>query len=425
MKILIVSNNSLSQTRNNGKTLKMMFSEFDKSELCQFFCRGNGDVDFTAASNFYYISDIQVLKKMFMPWKTSGYVVKHPENNTQQGQAYTKGPIIPRTAFTQYLRELVWGSAKWDDRAFWKWIDQNHPDAVFFMGSYSIYMHRIVRKIHKRNRIPVITYFTDDYIIYPNDSFYKYLLIKEYRKTIAESSLCYAIGDDMAEEYSAFFKKPFKAIMNIVPFKDWSDNKETKKVIISYFGSLYYDRDKAIKHLAQFIKDKAKDFLKVDYTIRVYSASILSQKEIDEFKSLNVEIKGFVSGERMLKAQNETDINLHVESDNEDYKKLTKLCVSTKIPEYLISSKPTIAFGPKDVASIKIFASIDERMVISSEEVSIKGTTVSNNLVELINDVNVRNDIASKCHKYACKHYLRETVAKEFKRSIIEVIKGK
>ena len=44
---------------------------------------------------------------------------------------------------------------------------------------------------------------------------------------------------------------------------------------------------------------------------------------------------------------------VHVESFDNKSRQLTKLSISTKIPEYLATGKPIIAIGPREVASLE------------------------------------------------------------------------
>ena len=66
MKILVISNNSFSDVYNNGKTLKAMFSEFRKDELCMLFFRPHDEISASACVGIIFlISDKEILKSSF------------------------------------------------------------------------------------------------------------------------------------------------------------------------------------------------------------------------------------------------------------------------------------------------------------------------------------------------------------------------
>ncbi|AVO40458.1 hypothetical protein C6571_03430 [Simplicispira suum] len=66
---------------------------------------------------------------------------------------------------------------------------------------------------------------------------------------------------------------------------------------------------------------------------------------------------------RLIKA----DFALHVESFERRYAQLTKLSISTKLPEYFAAGVCLIAFGPADLASIRMV--IDNNIGVALTEV--------------------------------------------------------
>lgn len=422
MKVLVISANSFSNVYNNGKTMKMMFSDFENSEVCQLFIRGLNEIDADAACGFFHIPERNLIRKMFMPWKDAGHVVSPIGNSALEQELEASSNVgIKRSVATQILREFVWLLTKWDNKVFWQWIKEQNPDVIYFQAGYPYFMHRMAWKVQKRLGIPMVSHFMDDYVVYPKRTLYKRFLIHLYRKTIKRSSVCYSIGKEMAVEYGNFFGKPFSPIMNIVPWKDRNPKEEDIILKISYFGSLYYNRIDAILKFAEFLRNKVDPFLKKQYVIRVFSSSELTEQEQKRMKELGIQNKGFLKGEEFTREMENTDIYLHVESGDEVYRRLTKLCVSTKIPEYLISYRPSFAFGPTDLASIKVFSEIDERMVISDDLNNSPKETIDN-IAEILNNKKTRDEIAEKCYQYACDNFLIEKVANDFRSELDAVV---
>ena len=422
MKVLVISANSFSNVYNNGKTMKMMFSNFDRTEVCQLFIRGLNEIDADAACSYFHIPERNLIKKVFLPWKEAGHVVKTTGNTALEQELETSSNVgIKRSVATQIIREFVWLLTKWDDKAFWQWIKEQAPDVIYFQAGYPYFMHRMAWKVQKRLGIPMVSHFMDDYVVYPQRTLYKRFLIHIYRKTIRRSSMCYSIGKEMAIEYGNFFGKSFSPIMNIVPWKNRNPKEEDDILRISYFGSLYYNRIDAILKFADFLRNKVDPFLKKQYVIQIFSSSELTEQQYAKMEELGILNKGFVKGEEFAKEMENTDIYLHVESGDSVYRRLTKLCVSTKIPEYLISYRPSFAFGPTDLASIKVFSEIDNRMVVSDELENATQETIDN-ITSIINSKGVRDEIAEKCYQYACKNFLIEKVATSFRKDIKTVL---
>lgn len=415
MKVLVISANSFSNVYNNGKTMKMMFSNFNKCEVSQLFIRGLNEIDAEAACSFYHIPERNLLKKILFPWLKAGHEIQIKGNNALEQELETSSNLgIKRSITTQILREFVWLLTNWDDKAFWKWIKEQSPEIIYFQAGYPFFMHRMAWKVQKRLGIPMVSHFMDDYVVYPKRTLYKCFLIHIYRKTIKRSSICYSIGKEMAKEYGIFFGKPFLPIMNIVPYKERSPKQEGDILKISYFGSLYYNRIDAILAFAEFLHKKVEPFIKTKYYIQVFSSSEINEQQRMKMQELGVRNIGFVKGNEFIEQMKDSDIFLHVESGNKIYRRLTKLCVSTKIPEYLIFYRPSFAFGPTDLASMKVFSEIDGRMVISDVLDNTSQETI-NNIANIINCKEVREDIAEKCYKYACDNFLIEKVANSFR----------
>lgn len=424
MKILIVANNSFSNVYNMGKTLKSIFSEFHKDEVCQIFFKELDNLDTDSCDNYFLIADEDVLKSILMPWRKAGNIYECHQSDGAATGSIKKGSKIQRSNFTQILRELVWVFGHLNYRELFKWIKAQNPDVIFFVGGYAVFAHRLVEKIHRKLNIPVAVYFTDDYVIYPQKTSYRQYLIKVYRKTLEYASQYFVIGKQMARDYSDFFGKSFIPIMNIVDYQDKCAKRETPVINISYFGSLYYNRCESVINFARFLNEYVRPHLKNEYVVNVFSSSVLTKEQKIQFDHYNIKYRGFVKGADFMEAMHIADIYLHIESEVEEYRALTRLCVSTKIPEYLMAYRPSIAFGPVEVASIRLYDEIDARMVVPTEMDDKTTLSVIKNMTDMIDNYSIREEIAEKCYDYACGNFRKDVVAKEFRRNITRVIKN-
>lgn len=420
MKILVISNNSFSDVYNNGKTLKAMFSEFRKDELCMLFFRPHDEISASACEDYFLISDKEILKSVFFPRHETGAVIFPSDSMAIKEELMEQRPKMQRTKLRQQLRDIVWKMGHWNKRKLREWIETQKPNAIFFVGSYCKFANRIAIALHKQLQIPMAVYYTDDYVVNAKPSIYRNSLIKSYQKLIEECEQFYAIGEEMADAYAQFFGKRFNPIMNIVDKSEPCPKQESTSITISYFGSLYYKRFDAIVKIAQLLNDR-KTHIKKMYSINIYTSSMITEEQKIQLEKFGINSKGFVKGDEFKNAMKATDIFLHVESDDEDYIRLVKLSVSTKIPEYLMAYRPTIAFGPKEVASIRLYDKIDSRMVVFSNDKESLDCRL-NRIIQLINDSSLRDELAQIGFDYACKHYIREVVARQFKNSLIKMI---
>ena len=114
------------------------------------------------------------------------------------------------------------------------------------------------------------------------------------------------------------------------------------------------------------------------------------------------------------------DILLHVESNDLQYRSLTRLSVSTKIPEYLISGRLLLAFGPAEVASIKLLSDHNVGCVIDADQSDEMCKSTINKLIG-------RNDqihgFVCNAYDYAVNTFDKDKIATKFKSELERIAK--
>jgi hypothetical protein len=150
----------------------------------------------------------------------------------------------------------------------------------------------------------------------------------------------------------------------------------------------------------------------------VYSVSELTPEIVESFNENDVIYKGCAYGDELSKALSDSDILLHVESDDKYYRRLTRFSVSTKIPEYLITGKLVLAYGPPEVASISLFLENGIGVVISSDE--SRDITIKK-LKDIITNDADRIHIGKQGYDYAVEKFNREKVQNMFMEKVYSV----
>ena len=89
------------------------------------------------------------------------------------------------------------------------------------------------------------------------------------------------------------------------------------------------------------------------------------QKRLAE-KCNNLHLLGGITGADLDRVKLESDALVHVESFKNKNRHITRLSISTKIPEYLASNKRILAIGPKGIASIDYLLQNDVAYVVQS-----------------------------------------------------------
>lgn len=423
MKILDITGNPFSTVLNNGKTHEALFSAFEKSELCQLYTRpvDNNLIDFNYCSSYYCVSDLDVLNRLRLKSKKCGGEVAQsvePVNNADVYDTYQTRGLSEHQDFLRLLRDVMWHTNVWKNCTLWDWLGKEKPDVVFVDGGGECFLFDIALYIAEKWNIPMISYYTDDYLITPvvNGIISRIRhthLKKTLKKVIAQSSICYTIGEDMANEYGRYFNKEFLYIMNSIPLREYVEPRHSQMPIkISYFGSLGLNRGRMIGRLSQILGDKAK--------VIAYTFGHLSEEEGNSIKEQGVDIRAGVKGEEFHKAVYDSDVLLHVESDDKTNRAFTRLAVSTKIPEYLMHSRPVLGFGPIEVASMRLLSNNQVGLVVSSES----GEEEIRDAVSSLYDFQTRKEYSKSGYNYACKVFDRQKNAQNFKEQIEKSIDG-
>lgn len=414
MKILDITANPFSRHLNNGKTHEAIFSALSKDELCQLYVRPVAQelIDFDFCSSYYCVSDWDVLNKLAFRSKSCGGEIHHHTALTADTSFNYASKSVKKfgdkKGLAGILRDILWSTNVWRNSALKSWLLEQAPDIIFVDGGGDCYIYDIALFVSDLLSIPMVYYVTDDYVIYPID---KTVLQKIHHRTvsnkisevISKSIYRYAIGEYMAGEYRNHFKCDFDYVMNAIDVLPYSNiPAKSSDIIVSYFGSLGLNRDKSIARLGALSKGL--------FSIHVYSFNI-SDEQRQLFLGSGVEYMGSLKSEGLSAAMYNSDVLLHVESDDDESRAFTKLAVSTKIPEYLMHSRMILGYGPAEVASMKILSDNNIGLVIGSDESTEE---IIKKLKEILN-FNTRKRLSLSGYEYATMHFDREKIGEKIK----------
>ena len=382
-KVLIISHNPIGNTDNIGITLRNLFSNFDKDELCELYLRDQA-CNFDVCENYYCLKETAILKSLVKRQLQTGEVKHKPVNENvvvehvdQDRTSSFKNSIYElgrkRTQFIYTVRNFVWRHSNWYSKELKEWLAIQKPTVIFFSaGDYS-FLFNIVEKIANDLKIPVVIYYMDEYY-FVKETKEKFLHIdsRDYKKTFkrlylkAKANIC--ISDSMSELYTKEFGKEAINIMNSVVV-----NNETNKyhgfgdiIKVRYFGNISYSRYTVLSKLATVFANLNKEYQRqVDF--KVYSGE-KNQTTLNEFTSnKDVQFMGRISPEEVSEEITKSDVLVIAEAFNESTICSVKHSISTKIPDSLNSGKVVLAIGPSEVAAINYLRKNNAALVIDDE----------------------------------------------------------
>jgi len=167
IKVLVISHNCFNTFQNMGKTLKVLFDNFNKDELCQlYFYPSYPNIDM--CNNYFRITDFEVLQSIFNRQKCGKEVDKKyiKKDNLLLDESRSNQIYKNRKKKKNYMilaREFIWKVGKWNTYELMEWIKKENPNVIFYASGNSCFSHNIALYISKKFNIPLVTYFCDDY----------------------------------------------------------------------------------------------------------------------------------------------------------------------------------------------------------------------------------------------------------------------
>lgn len=347
MKVLIASHNPINDIDNVGRTLKNIFYQYKREDICQLYLK-NQAYDLEKGHSYFLLSDFNIFKSILFRKQVG--LINPLINDSDKNN--TKVSIRKNNYLMKIIREIVW---KWGNpysKKLKSWIKDENPDYVFYALSNYVFMNNLVLKICKKNNLPLITYIMDDYFFSSDGKFkfYKMKYDSSLKEIMEYSNSIFCISKKMCIDYSAFFKKESNVLMNTTNIQPIEKEKRYGQVInITYLGNLDFNRWKALILINEIlIKCSSENYR---FILNVYSSEN-NEKILIQLKNNKVNFLGSVSYKETLDIMKKSDFLLHTEYNDSNIE-FTKYSMSTKIPDSLAIGTPLIAYGPSNIASIE------------------------------------------------------------------------
>jgi len=357
--------------------MSSFFKQWDPERLAQIYITTDTP-DFTICNNFFQIHDFDILKRVFNrkiqgrriePSVLSG--IQFHKKDTRENSFFKKirSNISP---CHRLLRDILWMSVGFYTKDLKEFVNDFNPEIIFFQASSGVFAFDLTKRICNERKIPLVIQSTDDYITgrFTLDPFFwihHFRLKKSFKEAFAYSTCIIAIGDKMAKEYASRFGGNYFVAMNAVSNINLPKYTPSNHVIkFTYAGNLGLNRWKMLVVIAECLAEIYQE-CGAKGELSIYS---LLEPSVQELKRLNLPpfsaFKGALNTEELNAVKADSDILVHVEAFDSKNKHITRLSISTKIPEYLASGRCIFAMGPKDVASIQYIAEYDLGITVSS-----------------------------------------------------------
>ena len=426
MKILLLTRTALKSETSTGNTTHYLFSWAKKEDLTNAYFRTEiPNMDF--CSSYYCVPETELIKHFFekknigftFTFNSSREIKVEEEKEIKMYNLFKK----KRLYISLWARELLWDltKGKWI-KGLIEYIEKVKPDCVYMPIYDCFYMHKILAYIKKKNNLKVVLYSGDDFF-----SFNKYKISPFYyanqillRKHIsrscknADSILCFSEKETLILRNR--FGEKVKQINKGYPHsKDahfsFSLPNNGSFFELLYIGNVDYGRINTLLLLASVIRNN--EMLSKHFHITFYTQTQLNKRHIKAIsKNDCITFAGSLSRNMFLKTIEASDVLLNIESFKKKDIERVKSSFSTKIVDYLFSSKCILSIGPQEDNSIDYLVKRGACLSATSP------SSISNALTLIINNSIVLRETAKKAFELGKTEFDSEACSSIIKKAI-------
>jgi hypothetical protein len=369
-RVLIVSAAPLSTSSATGITLQNLFADWPKDRLAQIYDDAS-EPDPSICGSFRRFSSgdmpvVRIAKGALQRFRSvrsnTVEVAKTPEvlmpsGSVSYGLLSACGDIAP-FSLPEPIRE---------------WVASYRPDVIYSVLG-SVRMMNVVLKLNEQFATPIVAHFMDDW---PSTAYSRSwrlalpraILDAKLRSILKKSPYRMTICEDMATEFSRRYGGEFEYFMNCVEVPESiSPGIECDKELtrFGFVGGLHLNRWRSLLSVATALDELKGQGMSI--TLDIYAP----QKDLKTYGALfeNFSVIGEMAtlkasevNEKLL----DFDVPVHVESFLEEDSYYTRLSVSTKIPQYMASGRPILAFGPPSLSSVRYVERTGAGLVVDVE----------------------------------------------------------
>jgi glycosyltransferase involved in cell wall biosynthesis len=432
-RVLVLSHNAFSDTHNNGKTLASFFAGWPRDKLAQMYLKASPAPSYAVCGRFYRVTDYAALRALLRGGKAEGAAfagapgedreTPEPAHGAEDSPGLS-GLFARRLPLLEWGRDLLWRNNRWQSPALLAWLDDFAPEAVFFQGSNYPFAYDIALWVCARYGARLLLQLTDDYTYVPHPllplswhNHFRYM--GRLREAMATAKAVYAIGPAMREEYAGRFGREDIAVAaNCVEVSPCTSQEAycggcpEKPLRLVYAGSVHTGRWRVLRRLGACLRALRDEGLYA--VLEVYTPASLSPRLT---RALTLEPtlawRGSLTPAELRSALARANALVMVEAFSRSARRVTRLSLSTKIPEYMAAGRCMLAVGPAEASSIRYVREQGAGVVIDDtrREAMLRS-------LRALFDAETRADLVRKALRVAQENHGREALQADLYRRI-------
>ena len=307
-----------------------------------------------------------------------------------------------------------------------KFINDFKPEVIYTILGSLPYI-RLVRKVAEKYNLPVVIHMMDDWpaVRYRGGLFgffRRRRMDKELRNLIKNSAACLGICSAMCEAYEKRYGRKFFAFANALDSANWLKKarkswRRTSPFKMLYSGALMPDSQlESLIDVCDAVFELNKEGLDVE--MEIYAPWFSAKHYRGELERTGC-VRVFDAQEKMDCEELFSKADLLILPVNFDRATVeyVKYSMPTKVPAYMFSGTPALAYGPRFVASIA-YASEWAYCVFNKDKKELKDA-----IKHLASDEELRKKLAMRAQKLAIERHDVGRVGSAFQQVISDAAK--
>ena len=417
-KVLVISNNSLSENNSNGRTLASFLRGWSKDRIAQIYVTGEMP-ESTVCDNFFRITDKDIIKG-FINRQNIGQILHSVKSSTTH-QNNISGKKIKKTILTMMIRDMLWSTNIWHTKKLDNWIKAFAPDIILFFAGESCFTYNITRRIADKYKLTIVAYNSEGYYFkeknYLKGSVLSELLYPAFHKRFREVFRCFMqntkaiiyANNKLKNDYDNEFKHNSYVIYTASEVEFECRGESNTLPIISYLGNLGVGRDRALAQIASALQE-----INTSYKLDVYGKIPNDEVKNTFDNNPGINYCGLVSYDKVIEVMHNSDLIVHGESFDDFTIWDLKYAFTTKIADSLSCGTCFFIYAPKELACTEYLLENDCACVVTEQD-KLKST-----LEEILNNEELRKKYISKALKIAEQNHNTEKNCAVFREILCE-----
>jgi glycosyltransferase involved in cell wall biosynthesis len=303
-----------------------------------------------------------------------------------------------------------------------RWIAEFRPDVLYtILGSNGLM--ELVLAVQRRFGLPSVVHMMDDWpAVTHRGGLLAPLARRRMERLLAETldnaHLRLGICDAMSEAYAARYGLAFETFHNAVDVKRWGSvagsRNELKDVL--YVGSIFPDAQlDSLVDCCRAVAQLAREGMRVRLSIYGPQADRFRDRlAVSEAVALSDTITDDEAFFRRIVAGDALLLPVNFDAGTVRY---IRYSMPTKLPAYLYSGTPILAYGPREVAQIRYVEDLGAGLVVGERSIA----RVAAGLRTLLSDARLCEEIGARARAAALERHDLSMVRTRFQEALAKV----